>query len=229
MRWRPSTYAGPVSGKLSSEGEPPVDVSGPTGRVRRKADKLHRIRLATRALVSRQGFDATTIRQIAEEAGVGLATLFDHASDKRDLLFLACNDDLRALTVQAFDDAPPEAALAEQLTTVFRHFFIYYAQDRTLSRDLLRELTFFDTGRHSADFQAIRGETVGRIRGLIDAASARGDIRPSQSTETVADVIFFVFAAEVRRWLGSGREGPEQGVRHLARLLDVVISGLAPG
>ena len=59
-----------------------------------KADKQQRIQEAARYLFSTQGFDATSTREIAERARVGLATLFLYAADKRDLLFLAGNDDL---------------------------------------------------------------------------------------------------------------------------------------
>lgn len=209
---------------MDSFASEPAQPPGP--RARRKADTLNRIREATRELVSRQGFDATTIRQIADRAGVGLATLFEHASDKRDLLFLACNDDLAALTPQAFDDAESDQPFAAQLTTAFRHFFIFYAQDRTLARDLLRELTFFTGGRHSDRFQQIRQGLVARIGALVESAIARGELRPSQPPVVVADVLFFIFAAEVRRWLAAETDGPERGVQQLSRLFDVVIAGL---
>ncbi len=206
-----------------------IDPARPSARrARGKADKLARVRDATRELISRQGFDATTIRQIADRAGVGLATLFEYATDKRDLLFLACNDDLAALTDRAFADAEHQGPLQGRLTVVFRHLFIFYAQDRTLARDLLRELTFFTEGRHSTRFQQIRGDLVSRVRGLVEEALEHGEISPSQSPAVVADVIFFVFAAEVRRWLAAETVGPEAGVQQLARLLDVVVLGLRP-
>src|SRR5687767_14774639 len=98
-----------------------VDSSRPAGktsamtaltlRERGKADKRKRIQAAARRLFSTRGFDATSIRQIAERAHVGLATLFLYATDKRDLLFLAGNDDLELLSEAAFNKVDYAAPL----------------------------------------------------------------------------------------------------------------------
>ena len=48
--------------------------AGPGRRERNKLAKRQRIREAIRELCSAQGFEATTVRQIAERAEVGLGT-----------------------------------------------------------------------------------------------------------------------------------------------------------
>ena len=63
-------------------------------RERNKLDKLQRIKHAARTLFIEKGFDETTTREIARRAGVALGTLFLYATDKRDLLFLICTDEL---------------------------------------------------------------------------------------------------------------------------------------
>lgn len=197
-------------------------------RERSKTDKLRRIKEAARELFVEQGFDATTIRQIADRGGVGLATLFLYATDKRDLLFLTCNDELAALTERAFGDVPADLAFIDQLTVAFRHFFILYAQNRTLSRDLLRELTFVSGGMHGDRFQAIRGSNIARLAGLVDRAKEAGFIDPAQPSALVGEVIFSVFASEIRKWLAHDTASPEEGVRRLTQLLTVVVEGLRP-
>jgi AcrR family transcriptional regulator len=193
-------------------------------RALNKADKLRRIRFAAKELFGEQGFDVTTTRDIADRAGVALATLFLYASDKRDLLFLACNDDLDRLTTTAFDDVK-DGPLLDQLVTAFRHFLIFYNQNPRLSRDLLRELTFYTSGQHSGRFQSIRARTIHRISQLIDRAKRTGTIRTTAPTDVVAEVVFFVFAAQVRKWLGGSSHTPEAGLSRLRDLLGVVIGG----
>jgi AcrR family transcriptional regulator len=197
-------------------------------RALNKADKLRRIRSAAKALFGEQGFDVTTTRDIADRAGVALATLFLYASDKRDLLFLACNDDLDRLTTTAFDDVK-DGPLLDQLLTAFRHFLIFYNQNPRLSRDLLRELTFYTSGQHSTRFQSIRGRTVHRIGQLIDRARRAGAITTGERSEVIAEVVFFVFAAQVRKWLSGSSPRPEAGLARLRDLLTVVLNGLEPG
>ncbi len=197
-------------------------------RERSKTDKKRRIKAAARDLFIAQGFDATTIRQIADKSGVGLATLFLYASDKRDLLFLTCNDELADLTERAFADVPSDVPFIEQLSVALRHFFIFYAQNRTLSRDLLRELTFFSGGQHGERFQRIRATTIGRLSDLAGRAKRAGSLAATQPDDLIGEVLFFLFAAEVRQWLAKETAPPEEGVRRLTKMLDVVVQGLAP-
>ncbi|MGA9083691.1 MAG: helix-turn-helix domain-containing protein, partial [Pseudolabrys sp.] len=70
-------------------------------RARNKLDKLRRIKDAAQRLFIANGFDDTTMREIAVRAGVGLGTIFLYAKDKRDLLFLTINEPLEHITQQA--------------------------------------------------------------------------------------------------------------------------------
>jgi len=200
--------------------------TAPTLRELNKADKRQRIQEAARRLFGTQGFDATSIREIADRARVGLATLFLYAADKRDLLFLAGNDDLEALTKVAFAKVDSTRSLLDQLIEIFTHFFKFYARNRRFSRDLLRELTFFTSGQESARFQATRQATIRGIERVVSEARRRGSIRCESSDAAIAQVIFYVFAADVRRWLGQEKRSIASGLGHLRSLLTVVLTGL---
>ena len=58
----------------------------PSRRERSKADKMRRILAAGEKLFSKQGFDGTTVQQIADEADVAVGTLFLYILDKSELL-----------------------------------------------------------------------------------------------------------------------------------------------
>lgn len=125
-----------------------------------KQDKRERLGRAARELFSEQGFDATTMRQIAERAGIGVGTIFLYARDKQGLLFLLFSDAVLDVQRQAFASLPggeppsgaPSTAVAvsgaellvEQLVHVFSSFYRYYATDRRLSRLFIKELLFLD-------------------------------------------------------------------------------------
>jgi AcrR family transcriptional regulator len=209
----------------SSAARPGVRI---TLREQNKIDKFARIRAAATELFSTKGFDNTSMREIADHARVGLATLFLYATDKRDLLFLACNDDLEELTRVAFAKLDSSASLRQQLIRSFRYFFEHYASNPQLSRDLLRELTFYTSGRHAERFQATRRATIGKIAELIENACAKGRIATHEDPQLVGEAVFYIFAAEVRRWLSGDTLDVERGVQHLGKLLNVLISGLSP-
>src|ERR1700712_710110 len=77
-----------------------------------------RLVLAAVDLFVEQGYDATTVAQIAERAGVTKRTFFRHFPDKRELL-VAGQETLSALLAEAIAAAPagatPLAAVAAGL------------------------------------------------------------------------------------------------------------------
>jgi AcrR family transcriptional regulator len=201
-------------------------MNGLTLRSINKADKQRRIQDDARQLFGTQGFDNTSTREIASVAGVGLATLFLYASDKRDLLFLAANDDLEALTATAFADVDYDSPLLSQLIKSFGCFFKFYNKNRQFSRDLLRELTFFTSGHQSIRFQSTRRVTIASVARVVAQARTRGRVNCIFSDEDIAEAIFYIFAADVRRWLGQEKSTIRSGMDHLKTLLSIVLCGL---
>jgi AcrR family transcriptional regulator len=63
-------------------------------------------------LYGRQGYDRTTVAEIAERAGVTERTFFRHFADKREVLFGA-SQQLQELLAGAVKNAPPSAAPME--------------------------------------------------------------------------------------------------------------------
>src|SRR5258705_4612277 len=84
-------------------------------RERKKLDKRERIRAAARALFAEVGYDEAALRQIAKRAEIGLGTLFDYVSNKRDLVFLICNEEFDAAVKEALAAALYEETLFDQL------------------------------------------------------------------------------------------------------------------
>ncbi len=68
-----------------------------------------RLVLAAVDLFSEQGYDDTTVAQIAERAGVTKSTFFRHFPDKRELL-VAGQETLSRLLAEGIADAPSDAS-----------------------------------------------------------------------------------------------------------------------
>ncbi len=73
-----------------------------------KPGARERLVAAALDLFSEQGYDPTTVAQIAERAGVTKSTFFRHFADKRELL-VAGQDTLSRLLAEGIADAPPGA------------------------------------------------------------------------------------------------------------------------
>jgi AcrR family transcriptional regulator len=197
-------------------------------RERNKAAKLQKISRAARALFIRRGYDATTLRQIAAKADVGLGTLFSYATDKRDLLFLIINDDIEAMNRHAFADAPGDGPLLERLVEIFRCFFEFFGQQPNLSRIVLKELTFYAAGPQAQRFQRGRAEVLARLADVVHAAQRAGHIGSGEDPGEIASTVFSIYAAEIRQWLGRAKPDLEQGLAALRRHFRLLIAGLEP-
>ena len=71
-----------------------------------------RLVVAAVDLFTEQGYDATTVAQIAERAGVTKSTFFRHFSDKRELL-VAGQETLSRLLADGIAEAPADASPLE--------------------------------------------------------------------------------------------------------------------
>jgi AcrR family transcriptional regulator len=202
---------------------------GPVGlREKNKLEKLRRIKAAARKLFIQKGFDDATTREIAQLAGVGIGTVFTYADNKRDLLFLIANEDLAEVTERAAASVRDDASCLQNLVTVFRHHYELFGRQPELSRLMLREMTFYDSGRQAAEFQAIRERVIHLVGSVVKKAFDRGTIRSPEDPNFIGWVAFSIFQVELRRWLMFKKLDTETGIDALQRALKLFMQGVVP-
>lgn len=207
----------------------PVAAAGEAPLGRREAnkrDKLRRIKAAARALFLEKGYDEATMREIARRADVGLGTLFMYASNKRDLLFLIYNDEQERLTGAAFAAPPPGRSFRDRVVAGFAPYYRFFAEEPVFMRYVLRELTFYSDGKQAGRFNDGREAIVDEIAALLRAARDDGELASRAGDRAVAQLVFGIFQAEVRRWLMDSRPDPDTGLRRLRRTLGILVEGL---
>ncbi len=202
--------------------------AAPGRREVNKADKLKRIKTAARLVFVSKGYDEATTREMAARAKVAIGTLFLYATGKRDLLFLAVNDDYDDVAERAAAAIAPDAPLLDNLTAMFRPLYVFFAADPKLSRMVLREMLFYETGTQTLRFAAARDRMVEICAEVVGMAKRSGQIRSPDSAELVGGLIFSVYQVEVRRWLADEPLSVARGLQRLRQLLSVLIEGLLP-
>jgi AcrR family transcriptional regulator len=205
------------------------EAAAPLGqRARNKRDKLNRIKNAARKLFVSKGFDDATLREIAARAGVGLGTVFLYAANKRDLLFLIANEGLEEAIAAARATVQRDAPLLDNLLAVFRHQYVFFARQPILSRLVLREMTFYESGAQARAFQATRDALIALIDGTVAQAMQQGRVAAAETPQLVGWTIFCIFQVELRRWVSDDDLDLRQGLNRLRRTLNVCITGLSP-
>ncbi|NOX34237.1 MAG: TetR/AcrR family transcriptional regulator [Deltaproteobacteria bacterium] len=93
------------------------------------------------SLFEKNGYEETTMRELAKQAGVGVGTIFTHFPDKSSLLAGAFLNDLNEIIGKAFVSLP-ENNIIQQLDHIVSAIYGFYAERPNFSRILIRELFF---------------------------------------------------------------------------------------
>lgn len=197
-------------------------------RERNKAEKRERIRRAALKLFSEHGYDATTLRDVAREAHVALGTLSLYAADKRDLTLLVFNE----ITVNTMETAidltrSRDVPLEERMLAFFAPFFQDWASNPRLARIFL-QINYYSGGMHGEEYTRSRRAIARQLEFIVEDAINRGEIRPPETTDIVAQHFFLIFSATARWWIGGDDPVAEEGIEYLRRLIRLQITGLSP-
>lgn len=196
-------------------------------REKNKADKLRRIKEAARDVFIAKGYDEATTREIAKRAKVALGTLFLYAANKRDLLFLTINDEYAEIARHSSAAIKANGTLLENLSSIFRSLYQFFAESPEISRLVLREMYFYDEGFQAKRFVATRNQMISLSTHAVRDAQRRGEIKSGTPASDVGRVIFSVYQTEVRLWLSKEPLRVAGGLRQLEKSLRIVIEGLA--
>ena len=154
-----------------------------------------RLEQAAMDLFLEQGYDQTTVAQIAERAGLTERTFFRHFSDKREVLFQG-GELLQATMAEALAAAPAEAtpmgAIHEALTAVTSFF------DERHERSRLRQ-GIIDAHPELQEREVAKMARIATV--LAEGLRARGV--PDPDAFLAADTGIAVFRSAFAQWVRS--------------------------
>lgn len=192
---------------------------------RKKRDKLDRIKRAARALFARKGFEATTTREIATAADVGIGTVFLHAISKQDLLVMIFREEA-GRAVDAALDHRAEEPLIDGLLRIFGALIAHHERNIGLARVFVKELPFLDDARHGR--AAFMSDLFRQMAAMIERAQERGELRRNIPSLRLAKNLFALYFGILLEWLGAAGITPEERDRALRSALELHLSGLRP-
>ena len=181
-------------------------------RARQREDTRQRLIGAARARFAAHGFDGTQLRDVAQEAGVALGTIFVHFTDKRDLLAASLFADLEAAIGRS--ERVRGRTFEDWLDKVTATCLEAYTREPALARDLLREGLFADPPWRER-FAALIGGVAARVAKRAAAEKDAGRFAPHADVQVLAGawVAFFTFA--VIAWVQQSHPDPRRFVRAL--------------
>ena len=150
-------------------------------REQNKLEKRGRIIGAARALFSVKGFDAATIQEIAEAAGIATSTVFLYAKTKDDLLILVFHDEMLEVVEDAYAAACKQGGLLDQVIVFFETMVVYHERDLPLARALMRQLGYVTGDDQRTLVRELMRSVYGKLALLVEAAKGKGAIAASST------------------------------------------------
>ncbi|MGW0055533.1 TetR family transcriptional regulator [Nocardia sp. 852002-20019_SCH5090214] len=172
-----------------------------------------RLVVAAVDLFTEQGYDATTVAQIAERAGVTKSTFFRHFPDKRELL-VAGQETLSRLLAEGIAEAPERATPLEAVAAGLERAS---AAMGPMNRELAPRLKAAVAA--SAELQERDAlKSVGLAAAMTEALIARGVPDPTAALASELGVL--AFKRGFAEWTDGERDASDELARHVLSALD---------
>jgi AcrR family transcriptional regulator len=180
-----------------------------------------RLAKAAMELYAEQGFEQTTVAEIAARAGLTERTFFRHYADKREVLFYG-TEMMQHLLVEAVAAAPVSATAMDAVGTAFQAAgaMLQENPERVRLRDSIVSANAELRERELIKLAALAAAVAGALRD-------RGIPEPAASLAAETGVA--VFKVAFARWIGESAQPDLRAIlrESMAELKDVVTDRLA--
>jgi AcrR family transcriptional regulator len=189
----------------------PHDSSVPLGRrERRKLEVRTRIYSAARELFAKQGFDATTVDEIAEVADVASATFFNHFQSKQAILRLMTGEVVEHLHAMTVESLVGDGPAFERI----RRFIAQAAEDISASRGAAREtlLEFMRLDATPDGPHPYLERLFEPIVALVVEGQRDGEIRTDRDAAFLTQMAVGMINSAITNWLANPDYPVEEGL-----------------
>ena len=177
----------------ATAGRPPADA----GRHPGEGDTRERILDVALDLFTEQGYDNTTVAQIADRAGLTKSTFFRYFPDKREVL-VAGQDTLSRLFAEGIAAAPDAATPLEAVAAALDAAAVAITPERRELGPRLQAVVAANSELQERD--ALK--RVGLAKAMSDALQRRGVADPAASL--AAELGVLAFKRAFARWMDPG-------------------------
>ncbi|GGF49114.1 TetR family transcriptional regulator [Marmoricola endophyticus] len=156
-------------------------------------------------LFNRQGYDGTSMSDLARELGVSKSAIYHHVESREDLLRAGLDEGLDALSAAIESAAAGPGSAGDRLRAALRESVLVLAAHLPAVTLLLRV-----RGNSGIEQQALRRrrELDDRLAALVSAAAEEGVVRRDLPPELVSRLLFGTVNSLVEWYRPSGTTDP---------------------
>ncbi len=197
-----------------------------TTREEKKRKTKKAILAAAIELFGKNGFEKTSIAQLAKTAGVGKGTVYGYFKTKQDILRAFCEDELEYIHEQLIRKTNPDAPVLEQLVTIFMAEFEYVTRNPEFGRLYMQEMVFprkdvYDPHQENAN------PFFDMIFPILLKAQDRAELRPELELLHICGHFFALFILLLHAWY-TNYLATEEAEDALGSMFNQALVGLQP-
>jgi len=182
-------------------------------------------------LFSKKGFDAVSMRMIAEKAGVSKANIFHHFGSKESLYLAVMREAIRQSSASLHDISNPEKGAIQALTSFSMQHLKVMLDNPERSRLILREVLDAEANRSQKLADEVVGDSFSLLVSMLRKGQASGELRENfdpaiAAALFVAADVFFFEASTVLKHLPDGSFANKPSI-YTSGLLDIFLHGIA--
>lgn len=198
-------------------------------RERQKAGRHQDILKAAGSLFQREGFAATSIEQIAEQAGLSAGTVYNYFASKGDLLLaLVALDgaEVRAAGARlvARPPADPIAAVSALLEGYVDHSLVHL--DKRMWRQMMGTALSFAETPLGAGYRSLDRKLSAQVVALCRALQQRGDLPADVNCQDAGQVLFYVCNSLFVEFVADDAMALSNLKQRMAREVKLIFRGL---
>ena len=196
-------------------------------REQKKIETRAAILNAALQLFTRQGYEKTSISQLAQSAGVGKGTVYGYFQTKSEIFLTFCEQQLsfvnKALKASSNSDTP----LLDGLLTLFMNEFRFIQKNKEFGRTLLRE-TVFPKELTVEQSKEIDNKYIELMLPMFKAAQQRDELRTDIELIFLVGHFYGLYIMTISGWY-MGRLLEEEDVADaMESLFRQALQGLSP-
>ncbi|HDR14766.1 MAG TPA: TetR/AcrR family transcriptional regulator [Desulfobacteraceae bacterium] len=178
-------------------------------------------------LFGRQGYENTSIDQLARAAGIGKGTIYSYFKSKSEIFLGFCEEQLSYVYGELTEKSGQDTPLIDRLLTLFMGEFRFVSRNREFGRILMRETVF------PKDLTVDRSGPLDRkyidiLVPMFHRAQKRDELRTDLELTLVVGHFYALYIMTVGAWYMGRLLTEEDVAMAMESLFQQAMDGLAP-
>lgn len=178
------------------------------------------------SLFSAQGYENTSIEQIARAAGVGKGTVYSYFQTKKDIIKGFFEYELEKIHLELVKRSNQDASILEQMLTIYMTEFHHVTQNREFGRLYMRE-SIFPKESDVQDNLETDDKYFQILFPILQKGQERGELRKDVDLLYMTAHFYSLYIMIISAWY-TGRISTDEVEPAMELLFRQVLEGLEP-